>query len=433
MEMTTLLQKLINKGKNLSLSLSLSLKSLKQTIIALLFIFSFTMTFAQNVVNFEELTLEPESHWNGSDGSGYFTSGYLKFYNTFEDWGGGMTSWNGFAYTNETDVTTYLYTNEYSSAAGSGVWSSEKYATSYIMGDWEHNYEPIPSIIRITETAPEEIPGMFISVNAYASLYMAEGDFYSDNSHWLKLHIAGFNTVTDIAVAADIMLADYRFENSELDFKMSEWTYIDLSWAQGADSLLFYIYSSDAGEYGVNTPAYFCIDNFGEECPEGVPQMQAEVNANYYINSGESVQIKALASGGVQPYRFEWSEQSGLDNYNSQTPTADPTASTSWTVTITDAIGTEEISTVTVWVDATDIALADAFESNIYFAGENSLIIESEVIISQVNIYDITGKLMISEKTLSSNLNIDVTKLPKGMYIIKLSDGTSVVSKKIMK
>ncbi|MDD3685189.1 MAG: T9SS type A sorting domain-containing protein [Bacteroidales bacterium] len=52
---------------------------------------------------------------------------------------------------------------------------------------------------------------------------------------------------------------------------------------------------------------------------------------------------------------------------------------------------------------------------------------------SQVNIYDITGKLMISEKTLSSNLNIDVTKLPKGMYIIKLSDGTSVVSKKIMK
>jgi hypothetical protein len=274
---------------------------------------------------------------------------------------------------------------------------------------------------------------MFLSVNAYASLYMEDGDFYANNNHWLKLHIAGFNTVTDIAVAADIMLADYRFENTELDFKMSEWTYIDLSWAQGADSLLFYIYSSDVGDYGVNTPAYFCIDNFGEECPEGVPPMQTEVNENYYINSGESVQLKALASGGVQPYRFEWSEESGLDNYNSQTPTAEPTASTSWTVTITDALGTVQISTVNVWVDATNIAPSDAFESNIYFAGENSLIIESDVIISQVNIYDITGKLMISEKTLASQLNIDFTKLPKGMYIIKMSDGNSVVSKKIMK
>ena len=47
------------------------------------------------VVDFEDLTLEPESAWNGADGSGWFTSGGLSFDNVFTDWGGGWFSWEG--------------------------------------------------------------------------------------------------------------------------------------------------------------------------------------------------------------------------------------------------------------------------------------------------------------------------------------------------
>lgn len=389
---------------------------------------------AQSVVDFEELSLEPNSHWNGSDGSGNFSSSYLKFYNSYTDWGGGASSWNGFAYSNETDITTYSYINEFSSASGSGALSSNNYVVSYIMSDWMNDYEPVPSVMKIDiETAPEVIPGMFINLNTYASLYMAESDLYNTGNHWLKLHIAAYSTSTFLVSFADIMLADYRFEDNDLDFKLNDWTYVDLSWAEGTDSLLFYIYSSDAGDYGVNTPAYFCIDNVGAECPIGVPQLQTEIKSDYYINGGESVEISAFARGGVQPYTFEWSSETGLDDYSSQTPVAQPTSNTTWTITVTDAIGNQKISTVNVWVDVTNIAQNKGFESNIYVNSANTLVIESDKILKDINIYDITGKLLVSKNTDSSQLSLDISNLSSGIYIVNLSDGASVISKKIVK
>lgn len=389
---------------------------------------------AQNVVDFEELSLEPESHWNGSDGSGQFSSAYLKFYNSFTDWGGGAFSWDGFAYTNETDESTFSFTNDYSSASGQGVWGSQNYAVSYIMGDWMNDYEPIPSKIKLNpETMPEEISGMFISLNTYSSLYMADNNFYSSGSHWLKLHIVAYNTTSWYATNADVMLSDYRFENSELDYKITDWTYVDLTWAEGTDSLLFYIYSSDIGEYGTNTPTYFCIDNFGEDCPTGIPQLQTEIKTDYYINSEESVQISALACGGVQPYKFEWSSEIGLDDYHSQTPLAEPTSNTTWTVTVTDALGNEKIGTVNVWVDATKNVQNKEFESDIYINSANNLIIESDKVLKEINIFDISGKLLISKIGDSTQLSIDISNLSSGIYIVNLSDGASVISKKIVK
>lgn len=398
------------------------------------FLCGVTMIFAQDIVDFEELTLEPEAHWNGSDGSGIFSSSYLKFYNSYTDWGEGTSSWNGFAYSNETDITTNSYTNEFSSASGSGAFSSENYVVSYIMGDWMNDYEPVPSVMKIdTENAPEIIPGMFINLNTYASLYMAYNDLYNTGNHWLKLHIAAYSTSTFLVAFADILLADYRFEDNDLDFKLNNWTYVDLSWAQETDSLLFYIYSSDMGEYGVNTPAYFCIDNVGDECPIGVPQLQTEIKSDYYINGGESVQISALALGGVQPYTFEWSYESGLDNYTSQTPNAQPESNTTWTVTVTDAIGNEKLGTVNVWVGATNIAQDKEFEATIYVNCENNLVIESDKVLKNINIYDITGKLLVSKHTDSSQISMDISNLSSGIYIVNLSDGTSEISKKIVK
>ncbi|MGD8501571.1 MAG: hypothetical protein PVJ86_13040, partial [Phycisphaerales bacterium] len=51
------------------------------------------------VATFEDLDLPPESYWNGSDGSGGFTSGSAHFNNHYDPaWG----SWDGFSYSNIT-------------------------------------------------------------------------------------------------------------------------------------------------------------------------------------------------------------------------------------------------------------------------------------------------------------------------------------------
>ena len=52
-------------------------------------------------------------YWNGSNGAGNFTTGGAVFANSFINWGGGYTSWDGFAYSNTKDLSTPGYGNQY--------------------------------------------------------------------------------------------------------------------------------------------------------------------------------------------------------------------------------------------------------------------------------------------------------------------------------
>ena len=48
-----------------------------------------------------------------------------------------------------------------------------------------------------------------------------------------------------------------------MDYIVNEWEYIDLTPLGAADSLVFIISSSDSSPmFGINTPGYFCMDNF---------------------------------------------------------------------------------------------------------------------------------------------------------------------------
>ncbi|MGE4290123.1 MAG: DUF4465 domain-containing protein, partial [Salinivirgaceae bacterium] len=99
--------------------------------LALSWLVSMTGLQAQLVASFDDLSLEAESYWNGSEGTGYFVSGPMTFLNSYNsDW----NAWNGFSYSNITDNTTLGYTNQYSAIAGSGAKGSANYAVSYLFG-----------------------------------------------------------------------------------------------------------------------------------------------------------------------------------------------------------------------------------------------------------------------------------------------------------
>lgn len=406
----------------------------KNLLLVLALLISVSFAFTQSVVSFENLSLEPESHYAGEDGQGGFDVDYLRFYNSFTDWGGGMSSWNGFAYSNETDNTSYNFTNQFSSAAGSGVNNSENFVVSYVDADWMNNYEPIPAIMKINKENQEDIiPGMFLSLNTYASLYMADNDLYKTEKHWFKLKIVALSTSSYFGTQAEFILADYRSDEEDLHFKFNDWTYVDLSWIEIADSLLFYIYSSDSGDYGINTPAYFCIDNFADTYPENIPEFKTDIKTDYYINSGETVKLNAFVKGGVQPYSFEWSNYEVLDQADSQTPIANVTENTSLTLVVKDAKGNSKTETVNIWLDATNISENKTFEAKVYFNQNNILNIDSEKEINSLKIFDITGKQIPINFHKSNNVNIDLSFLPQGVYIIRLSDGISSYSTKIVK
>ena len=63
--------------------------------------------------------------------------------------------------------------------------------------------------------------------------------------------------------------------------------------------------------------------------------------------------IGASVSGGTPGFNYSWSPTLGLDNPSNQNPLANPTATTEYIVTITDANGCQDKDTVNVTVDKT--------------------------------------------------------------------------------
>ena len=212
------------------------------------------------VVDFEELTLENEnSAWVGANGAGLFRSSYLTLYNDYDIQ---YSSWQGFAYTNGTDVATVSYTN-LSSAVGHGNENSANYVTAYIGSDWMNDYSPIPAGMKIDTEHSGDFTnrGAYFCLPTYASKYI--DDVYAASHNYYSIKVTAFAAGTEVA-NREIVMADFR---EDRNYKMDEWTFVDLSWIANADSLNFIALSDDAGEYGINTPTYFCMDDFGANAP----------------------------------------------------------------------------------------------------------------------------------------------------------------------
>jgi hypothetical protein len=238
--------------------------------------------FAQITSNFDSLKLAPESYWNGSDLSGGFTNGNAFFENSYvidpiygNYWSG------GFSYSDMTDTTTAGYTNMYSAYRGSGVGHSSNYAV-VTTGAVVH-------LLNEAKTTP--VTGFYLTNSTYAALSMKYGDSFAKkfggptgtDPDWFQLAITGYANNSSISDTVKIMLADYRFTDTLQDYILSTWRWVDLRPLGTVDSLIFLLTSSDTGPYGMNTPAYFDIDNFNE--PMYDPAIENGSTLGIYKNS----------------------------------------------------------------------------------------------------------------------------------------------------
>ena len=231
---------------------------MKKTVLMVAALLCAFSCFSQ-VVDFEDLTLEPNSSWNGSDGTGQFSSSYLTLYNEYNS---SWSSWQGFAYTNGTDTESEASTN-LSSCVGHGAGNSATYITAYVGTNYPVDYSPKPVSMKINT----EVAGNFANRGAYFCMPVALKKYvdreYPSNHFYYKLKASAYANGTLVG-EREIMMADFSGDNS---YKMDDWTYVDLSWIENADSLNFIALSDDANAYGILTPAYFCMDNFGAQDP----------------------------------------------------------------------------------------------------------------------------------------------------------------------
>lgn len=257
-----------------------------------------TMTFqAQTTVDFEELALPAESFYNGSDGNGSFTSNGVTLntnYNTEWDF---MQS--GFAYSNQTDTETPGFTNEFSSITGGGADGSTIFAVNYSGDTLFFDESTNVRSVQITNTT-------------YAYLSMRDGDDFAKkfgengDKDFFYIHIIGHNAAGEIVETIPFYLADFRSDNAEDHYILNEWTTVDLTALENVKYITFEYFSSDEGEWGINTPVYFAMDNliYGDYDFASVPTN--EINAfKIYPNPASSQLTIEGASGEYSIYSTE--------------------------------------------------------------------------------------------------------------------------------
>lgn len=223
---------------------------MKKTLVIAISFLGLSMSSVAQVVNFDALTFDSTGVWNGSDLSGLYEEDGFRFYNSFDTiW----SSWSGFSVSSITDSVTEGWGNQY------GLSSGEAYSgTNFALAT---NYATISSEAKV-------IDGFYITNSTYSALSMLNGDGFAkkfggetgDDTDWFKLSVIGKldSMVTD---TVEFYLADYRFEDPAQDYIVTDWTWLDLNVLGNVTELSFELSSSDLGAWGMNTPAYFCMDD----------------------------------------------------------------------------------------------------------------------------------------------------------------------------
>lgn len=217
-------------------------------------------SMAQNVSSFEELTLSPNSYWNGFQGAnpGGFSNGNAFFPNdtSFGYWTG------GFAYSNKVDKTTAGYLNDQSAITGKGVLQSQ----NYIVGQ-------SGSFIKLkNEAIGKAINGFYVTNSTYAYLSMTRGDQFAkifggktgNDPDYFKMSIIGYRNGLVKTDTVHFYLADFRSDDNSKDYIINTWRWVNTLPLGDVDSIKIKLSSSDNSFGYMNTPAYFCIDNFND-------------------------------------------------------------------------------------------------------------------------------------------------------------------------
>lgn len=211
------------------------------------------------VVSFEGQLDESNSSYLATEGEidGFYKKttfsdpqGMVSFSHYFSDWGFG----GGFTYTNCTDVTTPGYTN-LSAITGKGK-NGSVYLTS-------NANDFTAAQITNLQVGKYRFKGAWVTNTTYNYLAIKDGNDGSglvskfEDGDWFKLTAIGHGSDGTEVGRADFYLADFCNGKNVI---VNTWEWFD--WGELADAayITFELSSTDNGDYGMNTPSYFCMD-----------------------------------------------------------------------------------------------------------------------------------------------------------------------------
>ena len=135
-------------------------------------------------------------------------------------------------------------------------------------------------IILSGNAAGKQVEGVYVTNSNYAYLSMKWGDGFArkfSDTDFFKLNIIGFKNGT----ATDTV----PFYLAQNGFIVNTWTWVDLKPLGNVDSVFFSLTSSDVGQFGMNTPGFFAIDEFTtRDAAVGLLDINNTLHASVYPN-----------------------------------------------------------------------------------------------------------------------------------------------------
>lgn len=189
-------------------------------------------------------------------------------------YGGEYEFWNGgFAISQWNDMATAGYLNQCSvyfkdgTTGKGGHDGSATFAVANGYCDAEptaYSSDKRPVLYFEDGETERVIDHCYISNATYTYLSMAQGDnmakkFTYEDKDYFVVTATGFDRDGSETGTVQICLADFRTADS--GGIVTGWQKFDLSSLGAVNRIVFNCQSSDVGAYGMNTPAYFCVDD----------------------------------------------------------------------------------------------------------------------------------------------------------------------------
>ncbi len=184
-------------------------------------------------------------------------------------------TWWGFTASNSADRqrrTDYI-TYQYSNMPEGGIMLNEdgsikksengtpvvSASVPYLVAYYSQFMAPRPIDMKFVDGKAYEAVGVYLTLNSYTYYTVEEGDAYCRSfadGDALTLTIHGV-APDQSEKTIDVKLAS--FENGDITITRG-WKYVDLSELGTVNEIYFTMSSTDKGNYGDNTPEYFCMD-----------------------------------------------------------------------------------------------------------------------------------------------------------------------------
>ena len=217
-----------------------------------------------NFLTTSDTTLLPDANSGIPDSEGmiysFFSTGIFNFNNSYSTAYGGLYN-DGFVISNMQNDTVQNYDHSAITVGGmEGPGST--YLSAFYAG-----YGINRCVIELNDTIARKIEGLYITNSTTSVISMQNGDFLAKkfggisgtDPDWFKITAIGYNGDTETE-RAEFYLADFRSSISSEDYIVSDWRWFELAPLGEITKVEFVLSSSDTGDYGMNTPAYFCMD-----------------------------------------------------------------------------------------------------------------------------------------------------------------------------